>query len=200
MLKLNKFRSLVPPRADQGEVRCNSVATIITVIDAHLCARHKSGYPPGTGEGHAHLARTFLDFEKRSHFCPVWSRASILVDEIATLFAVFGEKRFLYLGAFMSDKKYTKEYCIAILQQKQAQLKADGLDRYPQRSDFEERDVVAIKANFGPWPRALEAAGIKPPRDDNRAEKVKEKRIRAKKARIEALRTAEREKKATNKD
>ena len=86
------------------------------------------------------------------------------------------------------------------MQEKQAQLKAEGLDRYPQRSDFEERDVVAIKANFGPWPRALEAAGIKPPRDDNRLERNKEKRIRAKKARIEALRSAEREKKTAGKD
>lgn len=96
----------------------------------------------------------------------------------------------------MSDKKYTKEYCITLLQEKHAELNAEGLNRYPQRSDFEDRDVVAIKARFGPWPRALEAAGIKPQRNDNRAERVKEKRIRAKKARIEAMRTAEREKKA----
>ena len=38
MPQLNKFRSLVSLRADQGEVRCKSGATIITVIDAHLCA------------------------------------------------------------------------------------------------------------------------------------------------------------------
>ena len=70
-----------------------------------------------------------------------------------------------------------------------------GLSRYPQRSDFEEREVVAIKAFLGPWPRALEAAGIKPPRDDDRASKNREKRIRAKRARIAELKETESEKK-----
>ena len=95
----------------------------------------------------------------------------------------------------MSDKKYKKEDCILLLQNKYKELKAEGLSRYPQRSDFEDREVVAIKAFLGPWPRALEAAGIKPPRDDDRAQKNKEKRIRAKKAKIAALKAEEKAKK-----
>ena len=91
----------------------------------------------------------------------------------------------------MSDKKYNKEDSLLLLQNKYMQLQAQGLSRYPQRSDFEDREVVAIKAFLGPWPRALEAAGIKPPRDDDRAEKNKEKRIKAKRARIAALKEAE---------
>ena len=87
----------------------------------------------------------------------------------------------------MSDKKYQKEDCILILQEKQRELSKSGLSRYPQRSDFSEREVVAIKAFLGPWPRALEAAGIKEARDDNRSEKNKEKRIRAKRAKIAAM-------------
>ena len=63
----------------------------------------------------------------------------------------------------MSDKKYNKEDCLVLLNEKYEALQAQGIDRYPQRSDFEEREVVAIKAFLGPWPRALEAAGIKPP-------------------------------------
>ena len=95
----------------------------------------------------------------------------------------------------MSDKKYRKEDCIILLQNKYRELQASGLSRYPQRSDFEDREVVAIKAFLGPWPRALEAAGIKPPRDDDRAQKNKEKRIRAKKAKLAALKAEETAKK-----
>ena len=91
----------------------------------------------------------------------------------------------------MSDKKYNKEDSVLLLQNKYAQLKAEGLSRYPQRSDFEEREVVAIKAFLGPWPRALEAAGVKPPRKDDRSQKNQEKRIRAKRARTAARKEAE---------
>ena len=95
----------------------------------------------------------------------------------------------------MSDKKYNKEDCLILLQNKYQELQKDGLSRYPQRSDFEDREVVAIKAFLGPWPRALEAAGIKPPREDDRVQRNKEKRIRAKQNRIAALKKLERERK-----
>ena len=97
----------------------------------------------------------------------------------------------------MADKKYKKEDCILLLQNKYRELQAEGLLRYPQRSDFEDREVVAIKAFLGPWPRALEAAGIKPPRSDEDAikQRSKEKRIRAKQNRIVALKRMERERK-----
>jgi hypothetical protein len=44
---------------------------------------------------------------------------------------------------------------------------------------------MAIKAFFGPWGRALEAAGIKPPRSDDRAAKRAEKRAAQKQKRKE---------------
>ena len=96
----------------------------------------------------------------------------------------------------MSDKKYNKEDCIVLLQNKYQELQKEGLSRYPQRSDFEDREVVAIKAFLGPWPRALEAAGIKPPREDDSIQRNKEKRIRAKQNRISALKKLERERKS----
>ena len=95
----------------------------------------------------------------------------------------------------MSDKKYNKEDCLVLLNEKYKELQAQGIDRYPQRSDFSDREVVAIKAFLGPWPRALEAAGIKPPRDDDRPQRNKEKRARAKRTRIAALKKLERERK-----
>ena len=92
----------------------------------------------------------------------------------------------------MSDKKYSKEDCILILRKKYGELTEGGLSRYPQRSDFSDAEVVAIKAFLGPWPRALEGAGIKAPRDDDRAQKNKEKRIRGKRAKIAALKQEKR--------
>ena len=95
----------------------------------------------------------------------------------------------------MPDKKYKKEDCILLLQNKYKDLQTEGLSRYPQRADFGDPEVVAIKAFLGPWPRALEAAGVKPPKNDGHAEKNKEKRIRAKQARLQSLKKLERERK-----
>jgi len=81
----------------------------------------------------------------------------------------------------LEHKKYTRGDCIALLQKKQSELHAGGLTRFPQRSDFTDYEVMSIKAFLGPWPRALEAAGLKEPRGDDRLEKNREKRARAKK-------------------
>ena len=61
-----------------------------------------------------------------------------------------------------SKEKLTKEDCLRLLREQQEKLQASNQNRYPQRTDFSEREIVAIKAFLGPWPRALEAAGIKP--------------------------------------
>ncbi len=103
-----------------------------------------------------------------------------------------------------SDKKYKKEDCIILLKNKYQELQKEGLSRYPRRSDFEEREVVAIKAFLGPWPRALEIAEIKPSKETDRRQRNKEQRIRAKRAKIQALKKAEEERRkiasATHKD
>ena len=81
------------------------------------------------------------------------------------------------------QEKLSKQDCLDLLVRKHAEL---GGVRYPKRDDFSEREVVAIKAHLGPWPRALEAAGVKPVRDDGRAEKNKQKHIRSKRLRTKA--------------
>jgi hypothetical protein len=83
---------------------------------------------------------------------------------------------------------YTAADCILLLQNKYRHLAEDGHTRYPQRDDFSADEVVAIKAHLGPWPRALEAAGLKPPRnaDGVRAEQLRQRRIRQKLARRQA--------------
>ena len=69
-----------------------------------------------------------------------------------------------------------------MLKEKQAEISG----RYVRRSDFSDEEVAMIKSFLGPWPRALEAAEIKPPRDFDRIEKNREKRARAKARRREA--------------
>ena len=56
----------------------------------------------------------------------------------------------------MSDL-LTKEDCIRLLLKKHTEL-----GRLPKKSDCTIEEVARIKAYFGPWPRALEAAGVKP--------------------------------------
>lgn len=84
--------------------------------------------------------------------------------------------------------------CIELLRKKY-----ECLGRYPKRSDMSQSEVVAIKAHLGPWPRALERAGIKVPRDDDRMQKNREKRIRAKQNRIKAMKEAKKERTDTDK-
>lgn len=82
--------------------------------------------------------------------------------------------------------KYTKEMSIQLLIEKKNSLSEDGEDRLPKRSDFSDEEVCAIKAFLGPWPRALEAAGLKSPRNEDRKRMNIEKRIRSKRRRTEA--------------
>lgn len=82
--------------------------------------------------------------------------------------------------------KYTREMSIQLLIDKKKRLEEAGENRFPQRSDFSDEEVCAVKAFLGPWPRALEAAGIKEVRNDDRKRLNSEKRIRAKRRRTEA--------------
>ena len=86
----------------------------------------------------------------------------------------------------MAGKKYTGEDCVQLLLSKRQELLEQGIDRLPQRSDFENEEVVAIKAFLGPWPRALEKAGIKEPQSADRLEKNREMRRRIRRRAREA--------------
>lgn len=46
------------------------------------------------------------------------------------------------------------------------QKKAQELGRRPKKDDFDEVTRSRIKAFLGPWPRALEAAGLKEAKRD----------------------------------
>ena len=49
-----------------------------------------------------------------------------------------------------------RSWAVGLLQKRQEQL-----GRTPQKADFDEVTRSRIKAFLGPWPRALEAAGLK---------------------------------------
>ena len=47
---------------------------------------------------------------------------------------------------------------------RQLQRKAQELGRPPTKKDFDDMIRIRIKAVLGPWPRALEEAGLKEPK------------------------------------
>ena len=49
-----------------------------------------------------------------------------------------------------------QEYAVKLLRDK-----AKILDRLPQKADFDSNVMCFIKQKLGPWPHALEAAGLK---------------------------------------
>ncbi|MCD7756434.1 MAG: hypothetical protein LUJ09_08980 [Firmicutes bacterium] len=53
-----------------------------------------------------------------------------------------------------------KAWAEELLRQKHLEL-----GRLPQKSDFDSATCSRIKAYLGPWPRALEAARLKPPKE-----------------------------------
>ena len=55
-----------------------------------------------------------------------------------------------------------KAWAEDLLRQKYAEL-----GRMPTKKDFDSASCAQIKAYLGPWPRALEAAGLKQPKEKN---------------------------------
>lgn len=73
------------------------------------------------------------------------------------------------------EEKLNKEDCIILIKNK-----FNEKNELPKKSDFTDWQVMMIKSHLGPWPRALEKAGVKPPRDDKKLLVKQEKRKRAK--------------------
>ena len=69
----------------------------------------------------------------------------------------------------------TRDEAICLLRQL-----AQRLGRLPTRRDLPDAQVVQVKAALGPWPRALEAAGLKEPKPDTRHARTVEQRRRRK--------------------
>lgn len=75
----------------------------------------------------------------------------------------------------LENSKLNKEDCIKLIRERYIDL-----GRLPKKSDFTENQVVMIKSYFGPWPRALESAGVKEKTNSDKAQRLLNKRIRTK--------------------
>ena len=64
----------------------------------------------------------------------------------------------------ISEEK--KRWAVTLLTEK-----AEEIGRLPQKQDFDEVTRSRIKAFLGPWPRALEAAGLKEGKTKGREKK-----------------------------
>ncbi|MGN0384078.1 MAG: homing endonuclease associated repeat-containing protein [Eubacterium sp.] len=82
----------------------------------------------------------------------------------------------------MENQKITREECLNLIRQKYKEE-----NKMPKKSDFSEYEVSMIKSFYGPWPRALEAAGVKAARTTDRKEINRQKHIRAKRRKREQL-------------
>ena len=71
----------------------------------------------------------------------------------------------------MENKEEKRLWAIEQLQNKQREV-----GRTPQKADFDEVTRSRIKAFLGPWPRALEAAGLKAPRSPKPEDPARAKR------------------------
>ncbi len=58
----------------------------------------------------------------------------------------------------------------------QLREKNNELGRLPKKDDFDAVTLSRIKAFLGPWPRALEAAGLKEPKEIPQKKKKKKKK------------------------
>ena len=72
-------------------------------------------------------------------------------------------------GGMQVSTEEKKAWAEDLLRQKHAEL-----GRLPTKKDFDNASCSRIKAYLGPWPRALEAAGLKPPRNAERSEKTEQ--------------------------
>ena len=63
-----------------------------------------------------------------------------------------------------------KTWAVVLLQQK-----SEEVNRLPKKDDFDEVTRSKIKAYLGPWPRALEAAGLKEPKAPSKRPKKRRK-------------------------
>lgn len=79
------------------------------------------------------------------------------------------------------SKKTTRDEYLQMLREV-----AQRENRLPKKSDFSVEDVNRIKGFFGPWPWALEAAGLKESHREERRQRNFEKRQRAKERRKNA--------------
>jgi len=80
----------------------------------------------------------------------------LLCFKSVVLFSAFGFEKSIFYFDFMMKNNEKTQYACDLLRKK-----FNELGRLPKKDDFSEIERARIKAYLGPWPRALEAAGLK---------------------------------------
>ena len=78
------------------------------------------------------------------------------------------EEFFVFRGGIDVITEEKKSWAVELLREKHKEL-----NRLPHKDDFDEVTRSRIKAFLGPWPRALEAAGLKIPKEKSSKPKRK---------------------------
>lgn len=88
---------------------------------------------------------------------------SCLFDQLRSFLQKWGKDLFIYWerGDEIMTSEEKRSWAVRQLQIKQAET-----GRLPLKSDFDVVTLSRIKAFLGPWPRALEAAGLKAAKTD----------------------------------
>ena len=73
---------------------------------------------------------------------------------------LFADKPHDSEGGMQVTPEEKKAWAEALLRQKYAEL-----GKLPTKKDFDSASCAQIKAFLGPWPRALESAGLKSPKE-----------------------------------
>ena len=84
---------------------------------------------------------------------------SVLEGKRVTLF-LFEKKKKKGKGGMQVTPEEKKAWAEDLLRQKYREL-----GRLPTKKDFDNAACAQIKAYLGPWPRALESAGLKTPKE-----------------------------------
>ena len=78
--------------------------------------------------------------------------------------------------AVLNVKEENRQWAIS-----QLKKKCEDMGRLPKKADFDEVTRARIKAFLGPWPRALEAAGLKEPKDQSKKINANKKKLKTNK-------------------
>ena len=146
-------------------VFCGNAGALRRLFPARQPPRlHKSGYLPrflrftiiGREECNRFICRNKTVFSL--HFSALKTALPAARSICCTLSLDLGKSIFDFGGEPVTDDEKTA-WGVKQLVSKQREL-----GRLPKKDDFDEVTRSRIKAFLGPWPRALESAGLKPPR------------------------------------
>lgn len=145
------------------------------VIAILLCAVLRSEVMPSWTRRSAAVTKLFCQSKRAWLFL---SENALRYGLVCCAFSALAERAFYFCRIFeggcavaYDDKR---EQALRMLTEK-----ASELGRLPKRGDFDPEDVCFIKQKLGPFPRALEQAGLKPVLRPPAALRSKQKRKRA---------------------